>query len=75
MVLHAEDIIRKVDSLSDADQVLVASYLSSHFEEIVDDARWQESFSRSKTLFEKMGEEVDAAIRGGDVAPLNLEEL
>jgi hypothetical protein len=67
--------IQRVEQLPDGEQNLLADYLQQHLDDVLDNARWEQSFGRSKTLFQKMRGEVDEAIRTDNVAPLDPDEL
>lgn len=69
------NVIKRIDGLPPAEQALLAEYLESHLDDVLDEARWQRSFARSSSLLRKMSEEVDVAIAGGDVDELKPGEL
>jgi hypothetical protein len=75
MVRQAVDMIRKIESLPDSEQVVLAQYLSAHLGEVLADARWQQLFEKSPQTLDALGAEVDDAIVHGRVAPLDPDEL
>jgi hypothetical protein len=75
MVKKAADVVQKIDSLPSGEQELLAQYLSNHFYEVLDEARWEQLFSRSSSTLDQFAAEVDEAIRTGQVAELNPDEL
>jgi hypothetical protein len=75
MVRRATDIIHKIDSLPPGDQELLAKYLSTHFEDVLHEARWEQLFSQSPSTLDKLAAEVDTAISTRQVAELNPDEL
>jgi hypothetical protein len=75
MVKRAADVVHKIDSLPPDEQELLAKYLSDHFDYVLDEARWEQLFSRSSSTLDQFAAEVDEAIRTGQVAELNPDEL
>jgi hypothetical protein len=75
MVKKASDVIHKIDSLAPSEQELLAQYLSDHFDEVLDEARWQQLFALSSSTLDQFSGEVDEAIRTGQVAELDPDEL
>jgi hypothetical protein len=75
MVKQAADVIQKIDSLPPGDQELLSRYLDTHFDEVLDEARWDQLLARSPAALDRFAAEVDEAIRSGDVAELNPDEL
>jgi len=75
MVKKAADVVQKIDSLPPGEQELLAKYLSDHFEDVLDEARWEQLFSRSYSTLNRFAAEVDEAIRTGQVVELNPDEL
>jgi hypothetical protein len=75
MVKRAADVVQRIDSLPPEEQELLAKYLSDHFDDVLDEARWEQLFSRSSSTLDQFVAEVDEAIRAGDVAELNPDEL
>ncbi len=75
MVKRAADVVQRIDSLPPEEQELLAKYLSDHFDDVLDEARWEQLFSRSSSTLDRFVAEVDEAIRAGDVAELNPDEL
>jgi hypothetical protein len=74
MIKRALDVLHKMDSLPSRDQELLAKYLSDHFEEVLDEARWEQLFSDSSSTLDRFAAEVDEAIRMGEVDELNRDE-
>jgi hypothetical protein len=75
MVKKAIDVVHKIDSLPAGEQELLAKYLSDHFEDVLDEARWEQLFSHSSSTLDRFAAEVDEAIRTEQVAALNPDEL
>jgi len=75
MVNPALDVVHKIDSLPPGEQELLAKYLSVHFDDVLDEARWEQLLSRSSSTLDRFAAEVDDAIRAGQVAELNPDEL
>lgn len=75
MVKKAVDVVQKIDSLPSGEQELLAQYLSNHFNEVLDEARWEQLFCHSSSTFDRFAAEVDDAIRPGQVSELNPDEL
>jgi len=75
MVKKAAEVVNKIDSLPSGEQELMAKYLSDHFNEVLDEARWEQLFSHSSSTLDQFAAEVDDAIRTGQVAELNPDEL
>jgi hypothetical protein len=75
MVKKAVEVVHKIDSLPSVEQELLAKYLSDHFGEVLDEARWEQLFFRSSSMLDRFAAEVDEAIRAGQVAELNPDEL
>ena len=75
MVRKAAEIIQKIDSLPPREQELLALYLSAHFDDVLDEARWEQLFLRSPSTLDKFAAEVDEAISSGQVMELNPDEL
>ncbi|MGD0542758.1 MAG: hypothetical protein ABSB33_14690 [Tepidisphaeraceae bacterium] len=69
------DVVQKIDSLPPAEQELLAKYLAVHFDDVLDEARWEQLFSSSSSTLDRFAAEVDEAIRAGHVAELNPDEL
>ncbi|HEY1686898.1 MAG TPA: hypothetical protein VGG19_19205 [Tepidisphaeraceae bacterium] len=72
---QAAEVIQKIDALAPPDQELLAKYLVNHFEEVLDEARWNQLFFQSSATLDRFAAEVDQAIANGDVAELNPDEL
>jgi hypothetical protein len=75
MVKKAAEVVQKIDALPLGEQELLAKYLSDHFGDVLDEARWEELFSRSSSTLDRFVAEVDEAIRSGQLAELNPDEL
>ncbi|HEX4056526.1 MAG TPA: hypothetical protein VHX86_19870 [Tepidisphaeraceae bacterium] len=75
MVKQAADVVHKIDSLPADELELLAKYLSVHFDDVLDEARWEQLFLCSSSTLDQFTAEVDEAIRAGDVAELNPDEL
>jgi hypothetical protein len=75
MVKQAADVVQKIDLLPPDEQELLAKYLSVHFDDVLDEARWEQLFSHSSSTLDQFATEVDEAIRAGQVAELNPDEL
>jgi hypothetical protein len=75
MVKKAIDVVHKIDSLPPGEQELLAKYLTDHFEDVLDEARWEQLFSLSTSTLDRFAADVDEAIRTGQVAALNPDEL
>jgi hypothetical protein len=75
MTKRTAEVIRKIDALPPRDQEVVARFLDEHFEEVVDEARWQQLFERSPATLDQLAAEVDDAIGKGQVAELDPDEL
>src|SRR3954447_23117860 len=75
MVKQAADVLRRIESLPEAEQAILFDYLKRHLDDLLDEARWQESFERSPETLDKLSREVDAAIASSAVAPLYPDEL
>ena len=75
MVSQTNELVRRLASLPDSEQAVLADYLQRHLPEVLDEARWQALFAESDSVLDGMGLEVDNAIAGGEVAPLDPEEL
>ena len=67
--------ILRIEQLPDREQTMLAEYLHEHLDDVLDEARWQESFGRSGKLLHQMSLEVDDAIKHGAIAPLDPDEL
>ncbi|MGD0462917.1 MAG: hypothetical protein ABSB74_10555 [Tepidisphaeraceae bacterium] len=63
-------MVQKIDSLPPAEQELLAKYLSVHFDEVLDEARWELLFSSSSSTLDRFAAEAHDAIRAGHVAEL-----
>jgi len=68
-------VIRRIERLPEREQSSLARYLESHLNDVLDEAKWTESFAKSSRLLKKMSREVDAAISSGDVSPLDPDKL
>ena len=75
VVKEVADVLQKIDSLPPDEQALLTKYLSDHFNDVLDEARWEQLFSRSSSTLARFAAEVDAAISTGHVAELNPDEL
>lgn len=75
MVAQTSDLIRRLESLPDSEQAVLAEYLQRFLPEVLDEARWQAIIGKSDSLLDSMGREVDEAIARGDVALLDPEKL
>ena len=75
MVKQAAEIVQKIDSLPPQEQELLANYLSVHFDDVLDEARWEQLFLHSPSTLDQFAAEVDEAIRAGKVAELDPDEL
>ncbi len=75
MVRQAADIIQKIDSLPTHEQEVLAKYLSAHFDDVLDEARWEQIFSSSQSTLDNFAAEVDEAIRTEQVTELDPDEL
>ncbi len=75
MVKQAADVIQKIDSLPPGDRELLSRYLSTHFDEVLDEARWNQLLTGSPATLDRFAAEVDEAIRCGEVIELNPDEL
>ena len=75
MIKQAADVVQKIGSLPAAEQELLAAYLSAHFDDVLDQARWEQLFSRSSFTLDRIVAEVDEAIGVGQVAELDADEL
>lgn len=65
-------VIEEVRKLSPADQDAIASII---LEELQDDARWDETFSRSQDKLARMAAKAREDIRAGKTRDLEIEEL
>ncbi|MGH7179668.1 MAG: hypothetical protein ACREJC_19995 [Tepidisphaeraceae bacterium] len=74
MVRQAVDVLKQIESLPERDQTVLFDYLALHLDDVLDEARWQQLFSRSPAALDALSAEVNAAIAGGDVAPLDPDE-
>ena len=65
MVKQAADVVNKIDSLPPDEQALLAKYLSDHFNDLLDQARWEQLFPIRPPRLDRFAAEVDEAIRRG----------
>ena len=75
MVAQTTDLIRRLETLPDSEQAVLAEYLQRCLPEVLDEARWQALVGKSNSLLDSMGVEVDEAIAPGDVALLDPKQL
>jgi hypothetical protein len=75
MVKPVTDVIQKIDALPPADREVLTRFLSTHFDEVLSEARWSQLFESSSSTLDAMVREVNEAIRNGDVAELDPDEL
>ena len=75
MVQQATEVLRAIESLPEAEQALLFAYLKQHLDDVIDEARWQQSWEQSPAALDALSAEVDEAIAEGDVAPLDPDEL
>jgi hypothetical protein len=75
MVKQASEVVKKIDSLPQSEQELLAKYLAAHFDDVLEDARWEQFFAQSPSILDRFAAEVDQAIATGDVDELNPDEL
>jgi hypothetical protein len=75
MMNRTAEVFRKIDALPLKEQEVVAKFLDEHFDEVVDEARWQQLFDHSPATLDLLGAEVDDAIANGRVAALDPDEL
>jgi hypothetical protein len=74
-VKQAAYVVQKISSLPAAEQELLAAYLSAHFDDVLDEARWEQLFSRASPVLDRFAAEADEAIRTGRVVELDPDEL
>jgi hypothetical protein len=75
MVRQAAEIIQKIEALPAAEQEVLARFLADHFQEVLQEARWQHLLNTSPDTLDQLVAEVDQAIAKGEVAPLDPDEL
>lgn len=75
MVKQANDVVQKIGSLPPGEQELLAKYLWAHFDDVLDEARWEQLFAQSPSTLDCFAAEVDQAIAAGEIAELNPDEL
>jgi len=61
VVKQAADVVQKIGSLPADGRELLAAYLSAHFDDVLDEARWEQRFSRSSPVLDQFAAEVDEA--------------
>lgn len=75
MVKQASEVVGRLESLPDGEQVLLASYLQAHFDEVMAEARWDESLRSASGFLDELVAGVDSAISRGQVKELDPDEL
>ena len=68
-------LTRKLKSLPEEVRERIAGYLSEHFEEIRDEAHWDEQFKKSSTKLEEMARQVRKEIADGNAEIMDYEKL
>jgi hypothetical protein len=67
-----EKALAEISKLREADQDAIAAII---LDEIADERRWDESFSRSQDELSKIAERVREDIRAGKVKDVGIDEL
>ncbi|HSK70349.1 MAG TPA: hypothetical protein VK892_01545 [Pyrinomonadaceae bacterium] len=68
-------LTRKLESLPEEIRERVAGYLNDHFEEIKDEARWDEQFKNTSAKLSEMARNVRREIAEGKSEPMDFERL
>jgi hypothetical protein len=69
------EIAATLEPLTEQDKQLLKKYLTAHLQDVLDEARWTESFEGSPQTLETPSAEVDQAIADHDVEPLDPDKL
>ena len=75
MVRQAADVIQRIESLPSTEQTVLARFLSTHFDDVLAEARWEDSVKSASEFLDQLATEVDLAIAKGQVKELDPEEL
>ncbi len=68
-------LTRKLESLPEEIRDRVAEYLSEHFEEIIDEVRWDEQFKKSSDRLVEMARQARKEIAEGKAETMDYEKL
>ncbi len=68
-------LTRKLESLPEEVRERAAGYLSEHFDEIRDEARWDEQFKKSSNKLAEMARQARKEIAEGKAEKMDYEKL
>ncbi len=74
-VSGVQKLNKKLDGLPEDLRERVAGYISDHFEEIKDELRWDESFTRTSARLSEFARKAREQIKAGKAEELDFSKL
>lgn len=75
MTRQAAEVIQRIESLPNTEQMVLARFLATHFDDVLAEAHWEDSLASSSEFLDQLETEVDLAIAKGQFRELDPEEL